>query len=281
MEASSNLGWTTGGSPPAYDRLLDDLPSFEVPTQQIITPSDTSESPARFLRRVDRKYVVTVVNLQRVLQSLLETSTPLEVLTVDGHREQTYETSYFDSPNLRLYEEARARRPDRCKIRVRFYENTGGQVLEVKQRSRDGMTSKFRRPWSGELDGEAHEFLVGHIGTRALAHLGNDIDGFVDDLAATATTRYTRIALRLDDTARVTIDRDLRFGALDAATHSLPGSLIVETKSDGPPTEFDRQLWNHGTRPTTISKYALAVAVLDPTRPTNRWSRHARNLTHI
>lgn len=262
--------------------VLDQLPSVEVPTQQIVQVSNaTAGAAGTFLRRVDRKYVVSSAQLQSVLELLPSRSDLLALLTVDGHREQRYVTSYFDSPDLRLFNEARARRPDRFKVRVRFYENTGGQVLEVKQRGRDGVTSKFRRPWPGQINGEIHEFLADHIGGRSFAHLGADVDGFINKLAPTASTEYTRVALRLDETARVTIDRDLLFGGAQLATHTLPDALIVETKSDGPRTEFDRLLWLHGTRPTTISKYALAVAASDPTRPTNRWNRHTRNLRQL
>ncbi len=271
-------------------QLLDSLPTVAVPADQLTLPTwdETAiNSPQQHglggptLRRLDRKYVLSVDEAEVVFDVMVARGADVSVLTIGGHRVQRYETKYLDLPNLILYEVARARRPDRCKIRVREYQDTGDQVLEVKHRGRDGVTSKFRRRWEGRLDDEARLFLANHLDQRSLAHLQNNAASFVSQLVVSASTRYTRAALRLEDGTRLTVDRDLGVGGAAGVTHSLPDQLIVETKSVGAPTEFDRLLWLHGCRPTTISKYALAVAAAQPTRPTNRWARHTRNLVPL
>ena len=53
----------------------------------------------------------------------------------------------------------------------------------------------------------------------------------------------------------------------------LPGLVIVETKSPGTATFFDRALWASGCRPVSISKYCVGLAALKPELPSNKWRR--------
>jgi hypothetical protein len=236
------------------------------------------------LRRVDRKYVVGHNAIEQLLEVAAQRFASLALVDVAGAVEQHYETTYFDSPGLILYELARARRPVRCKIRVRSYATTGNQLLELKQRGRNGLRSKFRQPWHGSLDDAARNFLALHLVTTPLA-LHDRADLFLHTLAPSASTSYTRVALQLIDTnqepVRITVDSDLRVGSSDGPTHSWPGSVILETKSAGKPSTFDRLLWSQGIRPTTISKYGLAISTVDPERPTNRWGHHVHGLRSL
>ena len=59
---------------------------------------------------------------------------------------------------------------------------------------------------------------------------------------------------------------------------SAPDLLVVETKSAGPTTALDRALWAQGARPVSISKYAVGMALLDPTLPAHKWTRVLRRL---
>jgi hypothetical protein len=94
------------------------------------------------------------------------------------------------------------------------------------------------------------------------------------------TTRYRRTTLFLPGEhgrpgSRVTIDTDLTWEA-PGVRLTLPGTVVVETKTGSTASAVDRLLWAHGHRPARISKYATGLAALDPTLPAAPWNRTLR-----
>jgi VTC domain len=256
--------------------FVDELRPVPFTTQVSARFSESADGPPTTIRRVDRKYVVTGEILRGALSSA---SQDLALITLDGHREQRYDTLYYDTPSLHSFHAARARRSQRSKVRVRRYDGNDMSYLEVKRRGRDGVTTKERSMWSGRFDVDATAFLRQHLATSFTTAV--DVDRFVEQLTATGQTWYRRIALLHGDTVRITIDGDLKVGPPSHLSHRFPDRLILETKSMGAPTEFDQLLWSLGARPSTISKYALAIAASDPSQPTNRWTRYTRQLRSI
>ena len=97
--------------------------------------------------------------------------------------------------------------------------------------------------------------------------------GRVDSLVPVLSGTYTRSTLLMaDGQGRATIDTDLNW---DLWGHELqaPHIAIIETKSGAAPSELDRLLWANRIRPSRISKYATAMALLTPDMQTNRWTR--------
>ncbi len=254
----------------SFQQWVERLPAIER-----ATPATTPE-PMTAFRRIDRKYVVSADLLTATLH---EFEDQLSVEAFSGLRQQRYDTLYFDSPDLRSFHDARAKRPQRGKVRVRSYRDTDETVLEVKRRNRDGMTTKERQPWTGELDDDARRFLHHHLAT--MFRTDQEVDSFVKNLVPTGRTWYTRIALHHGLHTRITIDEDLAVGSPERATHRFTDQLIVETKSLGSATEFDKSLWARGARPRSISKYAMAVAASHPAQPTNRWTRFTSQLNNL
>ena len=72
--------------------------------------------------------------------------------------------------------------------------------------------------------------------------------------------------------ARYTVDRGLECTEPGGTAIGLD-EVIIETKSDGPPSPIDRWLWKHGVRPVRISKYCTALAAMRPELPANKWHR--------
>ena len=72
---------------------------------------------------------------------------------------------------------------------------------------------------------------------------------------------------------RVTIDTGVEAEAPDGRVIALPGMVIIESKSAGPPSLADRLLWAMGHRPTRLSKFCTSLAVLFPDLPSNPWTR--------
>jgi VTC domain len=232
-----------------------------------------------YASRVDRKYLLP----ESAVEALLEVDpSSWELDRVNGFSSQRYETLYFDTPELQFFHAARGKHRLRSKVRLRHYVETGDRFLEVKRRNARGQTTKVRAPWHGSLDAHA-EFLGDSLGTLAPT---------VEALQPVALSTYDRVAYRLGDLGRMTIDKSLRFGSHAGTSHclldlrSLPCSqadstalIILETKSvDQSPTTIDRILWDLGHRPRSLSKYALAIASVYPEIPLNRWARPAANL---
>jgi hypothetical protein len=220
--------------------------------------------------RVDRKYLVPVEALPHLLEQVAPYA---RVLDVDGRRSFRYESVYFDTPRLASYHCAAHRRRRRFKVRTRTYLDSAECWLEVKISGARGSITKHRLPY--------------HPADRDTVHPGRD---FVDEALARESmgpavgsafdlvlvTNYERTTLLLPETAsRVTIDTALHWQCGDSALR-LPGLAVVETKSTSAATPVDRVLWQRGTRPARISKYATGLAALRLDLPDAPWRRTLR-----
>lgn len=213
--------------------------------------------------RVDRKYLLSRRTSEEVLAATQSHWMPDAVA---HDLTQRYETDYFDTDDLHLFHAARRQRPQRSKIRVRHYINTGTAFIEVKSRNSRGETAKVRQAWTGEIN-DAHDFLLGALHGSA---------ELVERLVPTSRTTYERTAASMVDGGRMTLDRKLLVGN-HSFTHRLgDGSddlIVLETKSAGQgPTAIDRHMWDQHIRPVALSKYALAVASFCPELPFGRWT---------
>lgn len=237
---------------------------------------DELTATASLQTRVDRKYVLPADALRGPLAAL---DARARVLEIDGRRAFGYESVYFDTPDLASYHLAAHRRRRRFKVRTRTYLDTRTCWLEVKTRGTRGSTVKNRVPHGldepDRIDGGrwfVDEVLGGPepvlAGAAALV------------LAPVLTTRYRRTTLYLPGApgrpgSRVTIDTDLAWDA-PGRRLTLPGTVIVETKTGSTASAVDRLLWAHGHRPARISKYATGLAALEPDLPAAPWQRTLR-----
>jgi hypothetical protein len=232
---------------------------------------------AEFLTRTDRKYVMSGEQFLALADSLRG----LRVLDIGGRRTFGYRSLYFDTPEWDSYSGAARRRPDRFKVRLREYRNTGEQFLEIKLRTRGGQTHKLRtqRPsWMSPLG----------CGSPALQQSDLAVLEEIPRVAPLSRrllpalwTDYLRTTFVLDAAFRMTVDTAVSMhlpggGEPDGEDHRSTGLgdlFLVETKGPGRPTAADRQLWRNGVRPVQISKYATGLAMLHPNLPANKWHR--------
>ncbi|MDW4571397.1 polyphosphate polymerase domain-containing protein [Microbacterium sp. M3] len=233
---------------------------------------DALVAEASFLTRVDRKYIVPRADLDRLIAALDPGTRALEI---DGRHEFSYESVYFDTPDLLSFRMAAQPRRRRFKLRTRSYLDTGTSYLEIKTRGARGTTVKDR----GEYDTRARHRLTDEARNDvadAFATIGVAGERAAD-LDATLLTRYRRATLLAPDGAgRATVDTALEWVEPDGHGFALPGTAIVETKSGARPSDVDRVLWRAGHRPATVSKYATGLAALHPELPRNRWARLLR-----
>lgn len=233
---------------------------------------DELVAEAALLTRVDRKYVLSSVEAETVLAALPRDT---RVLTIDGRTAFTYESHYFDTPDLLSYRLAALGRRRRFKLRTRSYVDTAAAFLELKTRGARSTTVKERI----EYDFDARDALSPdglEYASEGLRPLGLARASELE-LQATLATRYRRTTLLAPDGGgRATVDAALAWELADGTRMRTPGLVIIETKSGLRTGDLDRLLWRHGIRPSSISKYGTGLAAMRPDLPSNKWTRVLR-----
>ena len=191
--------------------------------------------------RVDAKYVLPVSALPALLDRLDH-----RVLEIDGRRVFGYRSTYFDTPELRLFRDHVQQRRRRYKCRTREYD-TGLRMFEVKLKGPRGRTVKYRS------EQDTFAFLD--------ETLRREYDRAPDPgLRPTLDVAYERVTLAAPG-ERVTLDFDLRF----SDGRMRPDRLVVETKSANGNARADKALRELGARPESgFSKYCLGIGLKHP-----------------
>ncbi|KQO97729.1 polyphosphate polymerase domain-containing protein [Leifsonia sp. Leaf264] len=254
---------------------------------------DELNARAELQTRIDRKYMLPLADLAEVLCELdddtrvLELDAPCATDAADARpasiRSSSYESVYFDTPELVSFHLAAHGRRRRFKVRTRSYLDTGATFLEVKTRGGRSLTVKDRLEYDpadhDRITAEGLEYTSSVLGDSGVA------DGEWSTLTPTLITRYRRTTLLIPATAgrdesRATIDVDLEWidegAGLFPRRLRTPESVIVETKSGRATGSLDRALWRHGHRPATVSKFGTGLAALRPDLPSNKWTRVLR-----
>lgn len=229
---------------------------------------------AELLNRVDNKYLLPVELFPRFVDAL---EGRFCVLDMGGLRAFAYESVYFDTETYALFRHHQQGRRRRFKARTRTYVDSGSSMFEVKLKSGRGATVKSRI----EHPFEARNALTETARTFLDETIGADFSVTSADLAPRIETRYRRATLvDLSAGARVTCDVDLVCDEVTAdggRTVNAGRWIIVETKTTDGRGVADTALRTLGLRPVRMSKYCMAVALLNPHLPANRWSRTLRH----
>lgn len=216
--------------------------------------------------RVDRKYVIPLLQAKQLLASL---DAGIRVLEMDGLRTFEYDSVYFDTPQLDSYLLAAGGRRRRFKIRTRTYLDSAVSFLEVKTEGAREATVKERIPYgladrsriTAEGLAYVNDTLASTVGTVPAGPLGPVLE-----------TRYRRTTLFLPGSgSRATLDEAVTWRRPGRSAWLLEGAMVLETKSGSAAGPLDRHLWANGIRPSRISKFATGMAALCPELPANRW----------
>jgi len=259
------------GAVPALAPRIEELRPLGIPEvldrfESISLSELGSES---LLDRMDRKFIMPVSAVPEILAELVGQYRVLEV----GHsRISRYHTVYYDTPDFRLYHDHHSGRFPRFKVRLRSYESSGEEWVEVKRKSRGGRTQKIRFPHSSGGTDPMEVLTVANP-----LSLGDSISP--RDLRPVIDVRYHRATLvGREGRERVTLDTLLEC-ELGGERRNFPGMAILEVKQAN---TFDspivRLLREHRIRPVGISKYCLCVASLEPKVKTNRFKPTLRRV---
>ncbi len=224
----------------------------------------------KLMNRTDTKFVATEDQLMRLL-SLASEAYMLQ--SIDGEVLMPYYTRYYDTTDCEMYCNHLHGKLTRNKVRVRRYEGSGVEFLEVKRKNNKGRTDKKRIPsGDGLADSDRADFLLKMSGYEAEA------------LKPQIENRFYRLTLvNRNKTERLTIDTKLRFHNLvSGADCDLSGLVIIELKRDGrvasPIASMLREL---RIKQSGFSKYCMGMALTNPALPSNRFKPRLRMISKM
>lgn len=177
-----------------------------------------------------------------------------------------YETVYYDSQELSLYQLGHMPQATDRKVRIRKYPARGLSFLEVKSTSPEGRTTKERR---------LRPMSAAAISSDELGFLNAHLPAQVPRLCRQVSVRYERstlLARRVEE--RITLDVGLRYEH-GAQSTQLQDMAIVEVKQlpAAEPSRAHQWLIRASNHPGGFSKYQTGlwlrerIARPDATRP--------------
>jgi len=201
--------------------------------------------------RVDTKYVLGAAELDDVLKAMLP---DYRLLEVKGVRGTNYRSLYFDTPDLKHYQDHHNKRTFRVKVRFREYVGSGLSYLEVKRKTGTGRTDKARMKVSGIPE------MLDAVQTQFVTKASNS-DEALQPSIWNSFMRYTFVNKHTPE--RLTMDVDLRYS--DADTEKQLGPIVVaelkQSRADRT-SPFVRIMRSRGIQPSGMSKYCIGVLML-------------------
>ena len=225
----------------------------------------------KLMNRTDTKYLTRESTLLRILERAAAAG--YRVLVTEGERNSPYDSIYFDTPALRMFQDHHNRRLVRQKVRTRCYLNSGATFLEIKRKNNKGRTRKKRTAIPPEefrdfrSDQQADAYLAAHSWFQA------------DEITPVLETAFSRITLvNPEKTERLTIDRALRFRNFRTGRQTtLQDAVIIELKQDSrAESAMKKILLDLRVKPARISKYCIAVTLTDPGARSGRFKVKVR-----
>jgi hypothetical protein len=229
---------------------------------------------AKLMNRVDHKFVMSKNDLFDLLPALYKNYYVLKIENVFNHQ---YTSTYFDTHDLAMYHAHHNQRANRFKIRQRFYHTTDDAFMEIKRKDNKGVTHKSRTEVDHVIDKIPYrqfDFVIGNSTFHPMA------------LEPVMTNEFYRFTLvNKSFTQRVTVDTGLQFFQNENSV-SLPDLVITEVKSlrNNMDTTIFNLLYNRHIKPTGMSKYAIGMALLNPTLKQNLFKQKINKLktiTHV
>ena len=213
-------------------------------------------SQASFLKRKDRKYLLTEKQFSKLFQSL---ENDFKVLEIDGKRVFSYDNVYMDTLDYHFYNQHENKNELRTKVRTRLYEDSKLAFFEFKQKE-NGVTKKYRYEFP---------FLEHGTMTRGKKRFFDWVYQSNYNVPAPAIlpairTRYNRITLVSNSSEeRLTIDFNIKVKDVrnvKSKEKQLKNLVIVESKSMSKKSLSMKLMKSFGYKQASgCSKYSLWV----------------------
>lgn len=250
--------------------------SFSESLEQFAPVTLDEMDSVRLMNRIDTKFLTN----EQVLADILNDAAAhgYRALETDGLKSNPYDSLYYDTDLLKMFQDHHNRRLVRQKVRTRSYLTSGLAFLEIKRKNNKGRTKKKRISIPmGDFDdfrnnAQASEYLAAHSAFTK------------DQLSPVLETAFYRITLvNKAMTERLTIDTSLVFrNRRTGIEASLKDAVIIELKQDGRVySEMKNILLDHRVKPMRVSKYCIAVTLTDPNARCGRFRPKVRRIEKI
>ena len=223
----------------------------------------------KLLNRTDTKFVIPKDLFVRILPILKES---YKVLEIKNKRVAQYKTLYFDTDDFDFYTHHHNGWPNRYKVRMRKYIDSGLCYLEIKNKKK-GRTIK-KRIQIADFEEEISETSLQFISDV----IPNDII-----LIKKLWNSFNRITLvNKTDKERLTLDIGLGFQWNDKDL-SLQNVIIGEVKQEkvNRNSPFMKLIKENGVRPLRVSKYCIGAKLLYPALKNNRFKEKHIHINKI
>lgn len=220
----------------------------------------------KLMNRTDTKFVTSIDKLMQLLQMAGD---EYRVQEIDGKRNMSYATIYYDSKDYAFYNAHHDGHAGRQKVRVRSYVDSQLSFLEVKTKDNHGKTYKSR---ISADDASAQNFL------KQVLHIDPQL---LEQKIENSFHRITLVNKAM--TERLTIDTDLSFlNLVTGMKCSFPQLAIIELKRDGlQPSPILPMLRELRIHPGGFSKYCIGEALTNPSLRINRLKPRLQKLMKI
>jgi hypothetical protein len=219
---------------------------------------ESIDERASLQRREDNKYLVPLDRLETLMGALRDDH---DVLEIDGRRIFEYESTYFDTPELRCFRDHVHDRRPRYKARTRCYVTTGDCYFEVKVKQTEGETVKQ------SIDYDPDDRQIIHPAARELLWETLEscqIEPPDREPDPALVTRFRRVTVAARERPeRVTIDLGIELDAPGGDTATIAENrAVVEAKTPDGDGRCDELLREAGIEPVSLSKYRLGIGLL-------------------
>ena len=239
-----------------------------------------------FLNRFDTKFVLKTDAIADFLENISEN---YSVLQVSDTVIQSYETVYFDTPDLLCFNMHHNKRANRFKFRTRKYMSNGKIYNEIKQKINTGKTMKFRQRRDGIEEiipgnpnvpmlpavkklSDYDEHFISLVNSNGYAHVG--------ELIPSLNVYFNRVTfLNKHFPERMTLDFGLAYG-FNGVSYDLYNTAIIEQKREkGPEKTFSQDYFRSiHKNPSGFSKYTIGISLTHEGAKKNRFLPRIKSL---
>ena len=212
---------------------------------------------ASYLKRIDRKFLMTE---KQFLEILWDLSQDFKALEIDGKRVFLYDNVYMDTDEYLFYNQHQNKLESRTKVRTRHYTDAWDLAFFEYKQKENGITKKFRYQFPAQEHGTMTKGKKRFF-DWVFQSMYNEK---TPDISPAMRTKYNRLTL-VSSTGeeRLTIDFNISVKDLrneKAKNIKLENLVIIESKSLSDNCKSIEIIESHGIeRAGSCSKYSLWV----------------------
>lgn len=221
----------------------------------------------KLLNRIDKKYCFKIDKLEEIINLVKD---DYFILEVEGKKINRYQTLYYDTPDLELYNLHHKGKLNRYKIRHRTYIENDLGFFEIKFKSNKNRTIKKRIKDSGNperLTEKRENFLLEKSKINP------------QNLVPVLWINFSRITLvNRHNPERLTIDLNLEY-IKETQKINLDKLIIAEVKQEKKyKSPFTSAMKKLHIAEGSVSKYAMGIALTCPNVKKNNFKERLRNI---